>query len=203
MFAVEAPEADAIKDACAVLAAAAGTTSKSVLLALRNANFVKGGSSTTNTVRSDSATMSVNGRPWTRQCSVHGCSGIHPFYMHAQITGQPVDAVSQAKMDAFAARKNDGGGKAGASKKPKANRVLAATATTDGDDDDDDDDVEQYFICWEYDLSYRIYFIKISKLYVIDYRNCVIHIRAEHIVANAISSWPYISNHWLSNRRRP
>ena len=146
VFAVEAPEADAIKDACAVLAAAAGTTSKSVLLALRNASFGQGGSSTTNTVRSDSATMSVNGRPWTRRCSVHGCSGIHPFYMHAQITGQPVDAVSQAKMDAFAARKNDGGGKAGASKKPKANRVLAATATTDGDDDDDDDDVEQYFI---------------------------------------------------------
>ena len=32
-------------------------------------------------------------------CSVHGCSGIHPFYMHAQITDQPVDAASQAKMD--------------------------------------------------------------------------------------------------------
>ena len=45
--------------------------------------------------------LTIKGRPWTKQCSVLACTGVHsPFFMHQQVTGQPVGQKSQEKTTA-------------------------------------------------------------------------------------------------------
>ena len=139
VFALESkPDEDDLKMACEVLASAVpGASSHSVFLALKNANFGAGGSGSKSAAKNSSncPPLMVAGRPWTRECAVPGCNQKHPFYLHEAMTGKPPDAESQAKIDAFAAKKLQ-------NKKSEAkdSRVLVAKG------DSDDDDVNHYFI---------------------------------------------------------
>jgi len=128
--------------ACEALAAAipelAGTDPTTVLMALKNAVQKKGSGKGSSASAGVAAPLMVNGRPWTRPCSEPGCSGIHPFFMHQQITGKPLGPANQQKVDAYAARQ-----------KAKTNNADKATvAVARSDDESDDDDVARYFITY-------------------------------------------------------
>ena len=127
--------------ACEALAAAipelAGTDPTTVLTALKNAVQKKGSGKGSSASAGVAAPLMVNGRPWTRPCSEPGCSGIHPFFMHQQITGKPLGLANQQKVDAYAARQ-----------KAKTNADKATVAVARSDDESDDDDVARYFITY-------------------------------------------------------
>ena len=132
------PDPEEVESACQVLASAVpGASSVSVFLALKNANFGVGNPKASTV---ECSPLMVRGKPWTKPCSVPGCKDVHPFFLHEAITGKPVDAASQAKIDAFAARKATQQGK---KKKGADGRVLVTTNSTA---DTKEDTADHYFI---------------------------------------------------------
>ena len=136
------PNAEEVESACKILAAAVpGSSSESVFLTLKNANFganTGGGSKTTT---SECPPLMVRGKPWTKACSVPGCNAVHPFFLHEVITGKPVDAASKAKIDAFEARKV-----AQQSKKKKGGTNGRVLVTTNDGESSDESTADHYFV---------------------------------------------------------